>query len=243
MARLLSLAVLAFSNNGATHTGAEGVTEDVIAESPRSSTYGTQQLPEGNLIHKRSFLNNSAVRLIVERMQRKCHGSSKDVKPSQCQGFSPLSILDDFIPDINSLVQSFSVRPVALYDGWMRVYCPNEQKCTHSNLSAHLDFCYDEFSIILQYHDGAFLFVYPKGYDIAEAKRIEKEAPTELPLVHMNAGDIAIFEGRTQPHGVRALNLGEHRASSTLFYEVPDATFAKMQCRTTRRRTTGRLRC
>ena len=85
------------------------------------------------------------------------------------------------------------------------------------SLGAHTDFVSDELSVIVQFHRGAFFFV----FDNTVAVQPSFEDVTESHLVHMEPGELVIFHGNEQYHGCRPLKEGERRLQMTLFYTLP----------------------
>jgi len=134
-----------------------------------------------------------------------------------------------FLDKVHRFVKSFSVRPLEFNLGWMRDY---QFGTRMSHLEAHIDGAEDEVSVILQFVDGAFLFLYPEGttphgkvigYDGDTASRVQgvsAQEPSTLPLVDMDAGDILMYHGHQHFHGCRGLVEGERRLQMSLFYKT-----------------------
>ena len=165
-----------------------------------------------NIIYKGSVFDDDEVEDIIDRMKRLREKTSENHDQSK-DGENVRKILSNAMPKIDELVQSKSVRPVEFYDGWCRTYGKNFR---HKHLGAHTDFFNDELSVVIQFSPGAFFFVYPIGFE-------GDPDPNDLPLVHLNAGDIVIFQGRECKHGCRQLKDSEIRHTIAMFYEIPNS--------------------
>ena len=96
-----------------------------------------------------------------------------------------------------------------------------------SHLDAHTDNGDDEISASLHFVDGSFLFVHPDPARESERgppgtyhylkpnnATLERFARSPLPVVHMAAGELIVFEGFRHWHGCRYLKQGERRVGN-----------------------------
>ena len=185
-----------------------------------------------------TVFNESTVEIILNRIKRA--PEEEWGKGGMGDGRSiGLSMIREFLPKVNRRVQSFHDKKLELYDGWMRIYRgeSGREGGAQRDLSVHTDHCNDELSAIIQYTAGSYLFVLPKVADgrsqmsldefsESQARRDPMEEDLRnitLPVLKMNAGDMAIFEGRSHPHGCRKLKPEEVRITTALFYQVSDS--------------------
>ena len=114
-----------------------------------------------------------------------------------------------------------------LDSGWIRHYTGGDNGVFNA-LNPHTDDPKDEWSVVVQFHPGAFLFIFSEqdsaAFDEEWFDSVFLSDENNLPLIHMDAGDIVIYHGRKMYHGCRRLKPDERRLQLTLFYEIDGNT-------------------
>ena len=170
-------------------------------------------------------------------MQRQVKKRDKpffDLDVDQLGAVLPAGLLHDLL----AIVQTFVVRPLELNVGSLIRDYQGGGRMSH--LDAHPDNGDDEISASLQFMDDSFLFVHPdpareseRGppgtYHCLKPKNatLERFARSPLPVVHMTAGELVVFEGFKHWHGCRYLKEGERRVAIILFYKIAEHAYGK----------------
>ena len=167
------------------------------------------------IIARTMALNNSVVSQVIDAIDFYPFRILEDVEDFRFE-----IIPDQVLDEINEIVQSFSVRPIVLCEdgSWIRHYQHSEAEDAYmTELAPHTDDRYDEFSVVVQFHKGAFFFIFDES---VENKPSLKNV-TEEHLVHLEPGEMVIYRGYKHYHGCRRLEEGERRIVLTLFYSLP----------------------